>query len=121
MQQTIDIAMTCVPRVIANPHLCAQRLDAIQQFDQRKVGLEKVRLPAELGIARVLRLTKRMPGVVSPSPRRKLDRRTLADMSSAFGSISPAFNNVLPVHDNRRMTCQSDGGRFCAPDIYVKE
>src|SRR6266571_4884562 len=83
-QEPIDIAMLRVPGIVANPHLHAHRLDAVEQFDQRKMRLEEVCLAPELRVARILRLAERMPGIVTPPSCRELDRITPAEASSTF-------------------------------------
>jgi hypothetical protein len=50
--------MLRVPRVVANAYLHANPLDLVEQFDQGKVSLEKVRLSTKLGTAGILRLAE---------------------------------------------------------------
>jgi len=57
-QEPIDIAMLRVAGVVAHTHLDAGRLDLVEQFDQRKVGLEEVRFAAQFGVAGILGLQK---------------------------------------------------------------
>src|SRR5947209_12688452 len=85
------------------------------------MGLEEIRLAAELGVAGVLGLTERMPRIVTAPPCWKFDRIALAEPSAAFCSVRVAFDDVFAVHEHRRMARQADRSRLGAPDSRVEE
>src|SRR5437868_1867968 len=62
-----------------------------------------------------------MPGIVTTSPCRELDRIALAEASSAFGAIFFSFDDILPMHNDRRMTRQADRSGLRAPDANVEK
>src|SRR5436190_9537815 len=65
IQESIHVAMPGVFGVVANPHRQSGRLELVEQFDQRQMGLEEIGLAPQLGIARILRLAERVPGIVA--------------------------------------------------------
>src|SRR5436309_8936673 len=85
------------------------------------MGLEKIRLAAQFGIAGILRLAERMPRVIAAASRRKLDRLPLPYPPLEFGSIFPTLDNIFSVNNNRRMAGQPDLRRFRAFHIHGKE
>src|SRR5437762_4646451 len=96
-EEPIDIAMRRVPGIVANPHLHAGGLYLVEQFDQCEMGLQKVCLAAQFGIARILSFAERMPGVVTASSCREFDGIALAKLSSTFGTIRIALDEILMV------------------------
>jgi hypothetical protein len=61
-QEPIDVTVLGVSRIVANPHFHTGRADLIQQFDQREMGLQEIRLAAKLRIAGVLGLAESTTG-----------------------------------------------------------
>ena len=57
------------------------------------MGLEEVRLAAELRVGGILCLAERMPGIVTASSCREFDGIALAKASSAFGTIRSTEGN----------------------------
>src|SRR5207245_220381 len=51
----------------------------------------------------------------------ELDWIALAEESSPFRAVLVSFDDVLPVHNDRRMTGQADGSAFRALDMHAKE
>src|SRR2546425_6612977 len=115
-KEPIDIAVLRVAGIVANPHLHAGRLDLVEQFDQRKMGFEEVRFATEFGVAGILCLAERMPGIITASSCRELDRIAPAEESSAFRAVLVPFDHVLPMHNDRWMTRQADWSAFRALD-----
>src|ERR1700687_645877 len=85
------------------------------------MGLEEICLPPEPRVARILCLAERMPGIVTASSCRELDRIAPAEESSAFRAIFVPFDGILPVQNDRWMTRQADGSAFRALDMRVEE
>jgi hypothetical protein len=113
--------MLGIPGVIAHAHLDAGLMDSVEQLDQRKMRFEEIRFAAELGIAGILRLAERMPGIVSASARREFDGIALTEMSAAFGPIRSLFDDVFMVQNNRGMARQADRSALRSFDVDVEK
>src|SRR5262249_27513477 len=120
-EKSVDVAMLRVPGIVANPHVHAGGVYLVEQFDQRKMSLQKVRLAAKLGVAGILSFAARMPGIVTASCWRELDRIALADASSALRTSLIPLDKILAVQHDRRMTRQPNGSSLRALDTHVEE
>src|SRR5712671_3156764 len=78
-QEPIHVAMLRIPGIVANPHRNAGGSQLVEQFDERKMGLQEIRLASKFRVARILSLAERMPGIITASSRGKLDRIALAE------------------------------------------